>query len=203
MFLPRQFLNFGNNFGDCWVFNSKKPHKNCKKMIKKEMETLLNEQFHKEMFSALQYLAVASYFEEQNLDGFAHFYRIQAQEEMAHAMKQFDYVHQVDGKITMQAIAQAKSDFTNIVEVFEFTLKAEQGVTESINRIMKAAVDLGDFATQSFLQWFVNEQVEEEALIRNILQKLRMIGDNSSALYLLNEELKTRRPEPTGNGAAV
>jgi ferritin len=172
-------------------------------MIKSEMETLLNEQFHKEMYSALQYLAVASYFEAQNLDGFAHFYRIQAQEEMMHAMKQFDYVHQVDGKITMRAIPQAQSEFLNIIEVFEFTLKAEQSVTESINRIMKAAVECGDFATQSFLQWFVNEQVEEESLIRNILQKLRMIGDNSSALYLLNEELKTRRPEPTGNGAAV
>ena len=164
------------------------------------MEKLLNEQFHKEMYSAMQYLAIASYYEEQNLDGFANFYRIQAQEEIQHAMKQFDYVHQVDGKITMQAIPQVKNDFNNNVEVFEFTLKAEQGVTESINRIMKATVEIGDFATQAFLQWFVNEQVEEENLIRNILQKIRMIGDNSSALYLLNEELKTRRIEPATNG---
>lgn len=170
-------------------------------MIKKEMERLLNEQFHREMFSAMQYLAIASFYEDKNLDGFAHFYRIQAQEEIMHAMKQFDYVHQVDGKITMQEIPAARSDFGTNIEIFEFTLKAEENVTENINKVMKAAVDCGDFATQAFLQWFVNEQVEEENLIRNILQKLRMIGDNSSALYLLNEDLKTRRPEPTGNGA--
>lgn len=170
-------------------------------MVKKEMEKLLNEQFHREMFSAMQYLAVCSYFEDKNLDGFANFFRIQAQEEMAHAMKQFDYLHRVDGKITMEALPKPQTEFTTLVEVFEFTLRAEQNVTENINLLMKKAVELGDFATQSFLQWFVTEQVEEEDLVRHILQKLRMIGDSGTALYMLNEELKTRKPEPPAGGA--
>jgi ferritin len=172
-------------------------------MVKKEMEKLLNEQFHREMFSAMQYLAVCSYFEDKNLDGFANFFRIQAQEEMVHAMKQFDYLHRIDGKITMAALPKPQTDFGTLVEVFEFTLKAEQNVTENINLLMKKAVELGDFATQSFLQWFVTEQVEEEDLVRHILQKLRMIGDSGTALYMLNEELKNRKAEPAaGKGEA-
>ncbi|MFN8396428.1 MAG: ferritin [Bacteroidia bacterium] len=169
-------------------------------MIKKEMETLLNEQFHREMFAGMQYLAVCSYFEDKNLDGFANFFRVQAQEEMAHAMKQFDYVHRVDGKITMSALPKPQTEFGTFVEVFEFTLAAEKNVTENINQLMKKAVELGDFATQSFLQWFVTEQVEEEELVRQILQKLRMIGDSGTALYMLNEELKNRKPEPAAGG---
>lgn len=172
-------------------------------MINPEMEHLLNEQFHKEMYSAMQYLAISSYFEDKNLDGFANFFRIQAQEEMSHAMKQFDYLHMVDGKITMDAIPQPQVEFASNEEVFEFTLLQEQGVTANINKLMKAAVEHGDFATQTFLQWFVNEQVEEEDVVRNILAKLRMVGDNSSALYLLNEELKSRKPEPTADAGAL
>jgi ferritin len=169
-------------------------------MIKKEMEKLLNEQFHREMFSAMQYLAVCSFFEEKNLDGFANFFRIQAQEEMMHAMKQFDYVHRVNGSVTMDALPKPQTSFGSMVEVFEFTLKAEQNVTENINMLMKKAVELGDFATQTFLQWFVTEQVEEEDLVRNILQKLKMIGDSGTALYMLNEELKARKAEPAAAG---
>lgn len=165
-------------------------------MIKKEMEALLNEQFHREMYAAMQYLAISSHFEDKNLDGFAHFFRIQAQEELSHAMKQFDYLHQVDGKIEMKAIPQPQTEFGSNIEVFEFTLKQEMSVTENINKLMKSAVDLGDFATQTFLQWFVQEQVEEEDLVRNILQKLKLVGDNTSTLYLLNEELKNRKPDP-------
>jgi ferritin len=169
-------------------------------MVKKEMEQLLNEQFHREMFSAMQYLAVCSYFEDMNLDGFANFFRIQAQEEMVHAMKQFDYLHRIDGKITMAALPKPQTEFGTLVEVFEFTLRAEQNVTENINLLMKKAVELGDFATQSFLQWFVTEQVEEEDLVRHILQKLRLIGDSGTALYMLNEELKARKAEPAAGG---
>ena len=172
-------------------------------MIKSQMESLLNEQFHREMSAAMRYLAISSYFENKDLDGFAHFYRLQAQEEMSHAMKQFDYLHTVDGKITMQAIQQPMTDFAHNVEVLEFTLKQEQLVTEDINQLMKAAVELGDFATQTFLQWFVQEQVEEEDNVRTILAKLRMVGDNSSALYLLNEELKNRQPEEHEDGGAL
>lgn len=172
-------------------------------MINPRMETLLNEQFHREMAAAMQYLAISSYFEDQDLDGFAHFFRLQAQEEMAHAMKQFDYVHTVDGKITMQAIAQPEVDFESHSAAVDFALKNEQQVTADINSLMKATVELNDFGTQAFLQFFVTEQIEEEEVVRTILNKLRMIGDNTSALYLLNEELKKRLPEGPADGTSL
>ncbi len=164
-------------------------------MINPRMETLLNEQFHREMAAAMQYLALTAYFEDKNLDGFAHFFRLQAQEEMSHAMKQFDYVHRVDGKITMQALPQPKADFRSNEEALEFTLENERQPTQDINSLMQDAVQLGDFGTQTFLQWFVTEQIEEEEVVRTLLHKLRMVGNNSSALYLLNEELKSRKAE--------
>ena len=105
-------------------------------MIKKEMESLLNQQFHREMFSAMQYLAISSYFEDKNLDGFSHFFRLQAQEEMGHAMKQFDYLHRVDGKITMQGIDQPRVDFESNEAALEFALQQEQSVTDNINSLM-------------------------------------------------------------------
>jgi len=172
-------------------------------MINPRMETLLNEQFHREMAAAMQYLAISSYFEDQDLDGFAHFFRLQAQEEMSHAMKQFDYLHTVDGKITMQNIPQPEVNFANHYEAVEFALKNEQQVTQDINTLMKATVELNDFGTQTFLQWFVTEQIEEEEVVRTILNKLRMVGDNSSALYLLNEELKKRQPEGPQDGTSL
>lgn len=171
-------------------------------MISERMEKLLNGQFHYELAAANQYLAISSWFERRELDGFAHFFRLQAQEELSHAMKQFDYLHQVDGAVEMEAIPKPRTQFTDNVEVFDFALNHERNVTKSINMLMKAAVEEGDFATQTFLQWFVQEQVEEEALVSNILGKLRMIGDNSSALFLMNEDLGRRMPAPeTTSGA--
>jgi ferritin len=171
-------------------------------MISPKMEKLLNEQFLRELFSANQYLSISSYYESLELDGFANFFRIQAQEELMHAMKQFDYLHQVDGRIIMDAIPRPVTEFHNIKEGIELSLKQEREITRQINSLMKEAMNESDFATQSFLQWFINEQVEEEAIVNNVLRKLELIGDNTSALYLLNEELKRRQPEPPAGGAA-
>lgn len=162
------------------------------------MEKLLNEQFHREMGAANQYLAISSYFEQQELNGFAHFFRLQAQEELSHAMKQFDYLHTVDGAVEMESIPKPQTSFENIIQAFEFALEHERNVTKSINSLMKAAVEEGDFATQTFLQWFVQEQVEEEALVHNILRKLRMVNGNTGALFMINEELAARKPETNG-----
>ena len=167
------------------------------------MEGLLNEQFHRELFAANQYLAISAYFEGKELDGFANFFRVQAQEELSHAMKQFDYLHLVDGSIVMEAIPKPQTEFESIVTAFQFSLDSERNVTKAINQLMKAAVDEADFATQTFLQWFVTEQVEEESSVQNILKKVKMIGGNTSALFLLNEELGRRTIEPAvgeGNG---
>lgn len=160
------------------------------------MEKLLNEQINKEIFSSNLYLSMCSYFLDKELDGFANFFRVQAQEELFHANKQFDYVHNVGGKVSMMAIDAPETNFKSIVHVFELTLKHEQLVSKSINNLVKNALAESDFATHAFLQWFITEQVEEEANVNNLLSKLKMIGDNSSALYLLNTELKARSFNP-------
>jgi ferritin len=110
-------------------------------------------------------------------------------------MKQFDYLHEVDGKISMGAIDAPKNEFDGILPAFEEALAHERIVTQSINSIMKATLEEGDFATQAFFQWFVQEQVEEESTMRSIIAKLKLAGDNKSSIYLLNEELGNRKPE--------
>lgn len=164
-------------------------------MISEKMASLINDQYHREVFSVYQYLAMSSYFLDQDLDGFANFFRVQADEESLHAMKQFDYLHEVDGKITHQAIGAADNDFNSIIEVFEKGLEHERYITKHIHLIVKAALEESDFATYDFFQWFVREQVEEESLMRNMIAKLKMISDNKSALYLMNEELLQRQAE--------
>ena len=164
-------------------------------MISDRISQLLNEQYNKEVYSAHLYLAMCSYFLEQDLDGFAHFFRLQADEELMHATKQFDYVHEVDGKMTIGAIDAPRTDFSSMREAFELALEHEQEVTRSINNIVKAALEEGDFATHNFLQWFIQEQVEEESSMRSIIAKVKLAEGNNSAIFLLNEELMARKPE--------
>lgn len=159
------------------------------------MEKLINDQYHREVFSAHLYFSMCSYFLDQDLDGFANFFKIQAEEELLHAQKQFDYVHQVDGKITMGGIDAPETDFQSILEIFENTLKHEQYITKNINEIVKASLEESDFATHNFFQWFIAEQVEEEALMRTYIAKLKLADGNKSTLYLLNEELMIRKAE--------
>ncbi|MCO4294607.1 ferritin [Solitalea sp. MAHUQ-68] len=167
-------------------------------MISKNMENMLNEQINAELFSANLYLSICSYFQDQELDGFANFFRVQSKEELFHAGKQFDYIHAVGGKVTMKGVGAPETDFKSIIHAFEVTLAHEKKVTASINGLVKQALTENDYATHNFLQWFIAEQVEEEASISNLLKKLQMIGDNSSALYLLNTELGQRTfVEPT------
>ncbi|MCL4143657.1 UNVERIFIED_CONTAM: hypothetical protein GTU68_048754 [Idotea baltica] len=161
-------------------------------MISKKMEQMLNDQYNKEVFSANLYLSMCSYFLDRDLDGFANYFRIQSKEELQHAEKQFDYVHEVDGKITVGAYEAPVANFDSILDCFQQTLEHEKFVTKSIYGLVKQSLEEGDYATHTFLQWFVTEQVEEEANVKALLKKLEMIGDNSSALYLLNDELLKR-----------
>lgn len=161
-------------------------------MINKKIEKALNEQFNKELFASHLYLSMSSYFLDKDLDGFANYFRIQSDEEKMHAMKFFDYIHEVDGKIEMQDVKAPETNFESIQQVFEVTLEHEQFVTKCIFDLVEQSLVEKDYATHTFLQWFVTEQVEEEAQVKNILQKIKMIKDNTSALYLLNEELGKR-----------
>ncbi|MEL6588707.1 MAG: ferritin [Bacteroidota bacterium] len=164
-------------------------------MISDNMQQLINDQYHREVFSVYQYLAISSYFLDSDLDGFANFFRIQAEEESQHAMKQFDYLHEVDGKINHQAIGAADNSFDSILDAFEKALGHEQYITKHIHEIVKAALAENDFPTYDFFQWFVREQVEEESLMRTMIAKLKMIADDKSALYMMNEELLQRKAE--------
>ncbi len=166
-------------------------------MISTKMQKTLNTHLNEEFYSSYLYLSMAAYFEEKNLKGFANWFRIQTQEEHMHGMKFFDFILQKGGKVTLSQIAAPKVEWKSISEVFAETLKHEQKITGLLNKLVETAMLEKDFATNNFLQWFVTEQVEEEANVEEIIQKFEMIGDNKSGLYMLDNELATRVLTPT------
>ncbi|TXF76326.1 ferritin [Chryseobacterium sp.] len=161
-------------------------------MISQNITRLINEQITKEQYAAQLYLSMSAWFCAKDLDGIANYFRIQSKEELMHADKMFDYLKDVGEQIILGEIAKPPYEFTNAVEIFEKALEHEKIVTKSIFNIVKNANDEGDFATVSFLQWFINEQVEEEANASQLVSKIKMVCDNPSALYLFDQELATR-----------
>ncbi|MDE0183405.1 MAG: ferritin [Caldilineaceae bacterium] len=158
-------------------------------MFVDKVQTALNEQINMELQAHYTYLAAADYFEGMGLKGFSQWISNHAEEEMAHAMKIYRYIHSRRGRVELIPVPAPEQDFGSPQAVMEGTLKQEQKVTESIDRIVKLARQEGDYATDSFLQWFVDEQVEEEELVDDLVQKLRLIGDFKPGLYLLDREL--------------
>lgn len=161
-------------------------------MIKKEVLNALNEQINAESYSAYMYLSMAAYFEEMGLSGFANWMKIQYQEEAAHALKFFNYIIERSGKVALKAIEQVPVEFNGIVDVFEKTLTHEVHVTELINNLMDVAVAANDHATQSFLKWFIDEQVEEEANVEKILATLKLINGQGNGIFMMDRELSQR-----------
>lgn len=161
-------------------------------MLAKAVQDAMNEQIKTEFYSAYQYLSMAAYCESVNLPGFAHWMRIQAREEVEHAMKFYDFVLDRGGRVLLQAIDQPVIEFGSPLEVFEQALKHEQRVTATINELYTLAVEENDYASQAFLQWFVTEQVEEEKNAGDVVETLKMVGDKSEALFLLDRELGSR-----------
>jgi ferritin len=161
-------------------------------MLKKNVEKALNEQLNAEMYSAYLYLSMASYFDAEGLDGFANWMRIQFQEEQAHAMKFYHYVNERGGRVKLKAIDAPATDWKSPQAVFEATLKHEQLVTSLINKLVDLARKESDHATDNFLQWFVAEQVEEEATADSILSKVKRVGDKGNGIYMLDRELGAR-----------
>lgn len=161
-------------------------------MTNEKIVRLLNEQIAKEQFAAQLYLSMSAWFSSKDLDGIANYFRVQAKEELFHADKIFDYLNDIGGEIEMGAIDKPENSFKDAEEIFEKALAHEKLVTQSIFNILKVANEIGDYATVSFLQWFVNEQVEEEANASQLLAKIRMVANDSSALYLFNQELAQR-----------
>lgn len=164
-------------------------------MLNKPVLDAMNAQITAEMYSAYMYLSMAAYFESANLSGFANWMRVQFQEEQAHAMKFYEYILDRDGKVALQAIAQPPVDFASPLDVFQKTLEHEQKVTALINSIYEVATKQNDVASQVFLHWFINEQVEEEKNASQILDILTKIGSSVGSLYQLDHQLGKRSAE--------
>jgi ferritin len=162
-------------------------------MISKSLQDALNEQINFELFSAYLYLSMSAHFEKQNLSGFATWMRVQYQEETGHAMKLYKYVFDRSGVVTLKAIAQPAIKFKKPTDVFKQVLEHEQKVTSLINKLYELAVKEKDYAAQSFLQWFVNEQVEEEKNATDIINMLEMVGDSPVSLIMADRQLGARK----------
>jgi len=164
-------------------------------MFSEKMQQAMNDQIKHELDSAYIYLSMAAYFESTNLPGFAHWMRIQTGEEQEHAMKFFDFIYDRGGRVALQAISQPPADFASPLDAFEKALAHEQKVTGLINDLYALAVQEKDYASQIFLQWFVDEQVEEEKSAGDIVDMLKMIGDKGQALFMADRQLAQREAE--------
>lgn len=162
-------------------------------MIKEKILKILNKQINEELYSSYLYLSMSTYFSSLNYDGFAKWMRLQSKEEYEHGMKIYDYILQRDGKVVLSKIETPKALWKSPLEVFQETLKHEQHISDCINNIVDLATQEKDHATSQFFQWFVAEQVEEEANASNILEKMKMVGDNKSGLFMLDRELGHRQ----------
>lgn len=161
-------------------------------MLKKRVEELLNNQINEELFSSYLYLSMAAYFEAVGLKGFANWMSVQSQEEKFHADKFYNYINERGGRVVLKAIDEPKIEWESALEALQDTLTHEQKITSLINNLTDAAIEEKDHATVNFLQWFVAEQVEEEANANDLLDQLQFIDGNKSGLYMMDKELKTR-----------
>ncbi|HOH46475.1 MAG TPA: ferritin [Candidatus Cloacimonadota bacterium] len=167
-------------------------------MISKSLNKAINNQINKELFSEYLYLSMSAWFAKENLDGFANWMLVQAQEEHFHAMKFFNYVIERGGEVELLAIEKPAKEFKNPLNAFKAALEHEGFITKSINELMDLAIKEKDHASRSFLQWYVDEQVEEEANADRIVNQLKMVGDHMQGIFMLDRELGQRTyTEPT------
>jgi len=161
-------------------------------MIKEKVQGALNGQLNAELYSSYLYLSMSAYFQSVDLSGFANWMRTQAQEELMHAMKFYDYIIERGGRVTLKKIGDPQTEWESPEAAFEHVLKHEEKVTGLINKLVDISIKEKDHATNLFLQWFVKEQVEEEASANEILKKVEMVGDEGSGLLILDQELGKR-----------
>lgn len=161
-------------------------------MINEKMEKAFNAQINKELYSAYLYLSMSAYMQSVGLAGFANWMRVQSQEETFHAMAMFDYVLERGGNVTLEAIDAPVHTWKNVLEVFEETLAHEHYVTSLINKLADVADEVKDRAALAFIQWFITEQVEEEATDADIVSKLKLINLNGDALFTLDKDFAAR-----------
>ncbi len=161
-------------------------------MLSEKLEAALNAQINAELWSAYLYLSMSAYFAADGKPGFSNWFKIQFKEEQDHAMKFFNYVVERGGKVELKAIDKVTLSWKSPLAAFEDTLKHEQEVTAMINNLVSLAKEEQDYATESMLRWFVDEQVEEEATAQGYIDALKMINDNGFGVYTLDKELQAR-----------
>jgi len=162
-------------------------------MISDKMAAKINDQIKNELYSGHLYLSMAAYCSSIDMDGFANFFIVQEQEERSHAMKFYHYIVEQDKDVKIYGLDQPKQDFKSLEEVIELAWKHEQHVTKLLNDIMHLAVEEKDYATQSLMNWYIDEQVEEEASMLGILKKIRMVGEKGHGIFMLDAHLKERK----------
>ena len=161
-------------------------------MLNNDMEKALNAQVNAEMYSAYLYLSMSAYFQSKSLGGFASWMRVQAQEEMVHAMKLYDFINERGGRIILELIEAPPTEWDSPLATMEAVYEHEQKVTGLINELVELALEKHDHATNIFLQWFVSEQVEEEDSANNVVEKIKLMGDARGGLFMLDRELGQR-----------
>jgi len=164
-------------------------------MVSKKMQDAINSQINAELYSENLYLSMSAYFEDLSLAGFAHWMRVQAQEERIHAMKFFDYVNERGGRVTVSAVKAPPKTWKSPLTAFEEALKHEKKVTSLINNLVDLEIKEKDHASNSFLAWYVDEQVEEEATADEIVSKLKLMKDAPGGLFMVDQELGARAPK--------
>ena len=160
--------------------------------MNEKVSALLNEQVNKEFYSAYLYLDMANFYTQKGLDGFANWYEIQAKEEQDHAMLMYQYLQNNGEKFTLEAIAKPDKKFETLMDPLTAGLEHEKYVTSLINNIYAAAIEVNDYRTTQFLDWFIKEQGEEEKNSMDLITKMELFGDDARSLYMLNSELAAR-----------
>lgn len=166
--------------------------------VNAEVQDAFNAQIRNELFSGYLYLSMSAHFESESHPGFAHWMRLQAQEELAHAMRLFDFVHRRGGRVMLQEIEQPQADFGSSLSIFEMALGHEKKVTAMIHDLYALAGEHRDFAAQQELLWFIAEQVEEEDSASTAVDQLRMAGESQAALLMLDQQFGARAEESPG-----
>jgi ferritin len=161
-------------------------------VLSEKMVEALNKQVNREIYSAYLYLSMSAYSTFKGLKGFANWFMVQYQEEMIHALKIYDYINDQGGQVKLMAVEQPPTDFGSPLEMFEKTLKHEKFVTKCISDLVNLAIEEKDHATNIFLQWFVTEQIEEEANDNDIIAKLKLVGKEGNGLFMIDKELAAR-----------
>lgn len=162
-------------------------------MLSSKMAERLNQHLNVELYSGYLYLAMSAYCKSESMNGFANWFFVQAQEETAHALKFYNYINDQSQPVTLFQIDQPPTKFSSFVEVFEKSLSHEQHVTSCINELLTCSLQEKDHATHAFLEWFITEQVEEEASVKDILDSVKRVKDSGQGLLMLDRELATRK----------